>query len=290
MDRVTLDKETRVALTEVYLRDYMHQDASEAEYNGVDKLKLFALFEHPAISDIAIKITGFDSDEDLELPSEIPETLTLKWQPKTSFKTSCQLHDVFGKCSLKYVDGNKWESKENCQMIAYSCEWEEVEDARRLVILLLRAGAEVVVEAMTADKNDKIYEPLPDDVTGMLLHFFAIVQYGLYNRPTVVSERREVTNIPARKSKYGKNKKRAKRIVEVVRHISFGEVEHKAGTHTMVCPAWGVMGHYRHYKDGKVVWIKPYTKGKMRDVLDKYEDKEYKFRKVEEGAYEWQLK
>lgn len=34
------------------------------------------------------------------------------------------------------------------------------------------------------------------------------------------------------------------------------------------CECWGVRGHIRHYKDGKVVFIEPYKKGKKRDVLE----------------------
>ena len=33
------------------------------------------------------------------------------------------------------------------------------------------------------------------------------------------------------------------------------------------CPAWEVRGHYRHYKSGKVGYVKPYVKGKLRDTL-----------------------
>lgn len=33
------------------------------------------------------------------------------------------------------------------------------------------------------------------------------------------------------------------------------------------CPAWEVRGHYRHYKSGKVTYVKPHTKGKLRDTL-----------------------
>lgn len=33
------------------------------------------------------------------------------------------------------------------------------------------------------------------------------------------------------------------------------------------CPAWEVRGHYRHYKSGKVIYVKPHTKGKLRDTL-----------------------
>ena len=31
------------------------------------------------------------------------------------------------------------------------------------------------------------------------------------------------------------------------------------------CQAWGVRGHFRHYKNGTVIFIKPYVKGKEKD-------------------------
>lgn len=38
------------------------------------------------------------------------------------------------------------------------------------------------------------------------------------------------------------------------------------------CQAWGVRGHFRHYKDGTVIFIQPYVKGKEKD---KYRGKVY---------------
>ncbi|MBO7673044.1 hypothetical protein J6S88_06525 [bacterium] len=35
--------------------------------------------------------------------------------------------------------------------------------------------------------------------------------------------------------------------------------------HEITCDCWGVKGHYRHYKSGKVVFIKPFKKGKNKD-------------------------
>lgn len=37
-----------------------------------------------------------------------------------------------------------------------------------------------------------------------------------------------------------------------------------SSTHKMNCPCWSVRGHYRHYKSGKVVFIKNYEKGKEK--------------------------
>lgn len=43
--------------------------------------------------------------------------------------------------------------------------------------------------------------------------------------------------------------------------------------HTEItCPAWGVRGHYRHYKNGKVIFIDSFVKGKERA---NYQGKEY---------------
>ena len=38
------------------------------------------------------------------------------------------------------------------------------------------------------------------------------------------------------------------------------------------CLAWGVRGHYRHYKNGRTIYIAPFVKGKERE---KYTGKEY---------------
>lgn len=39
---------------------------------------------------------------------------------------------------------------------------------------------------------------------------------------------------------------------------------------TRHCEAWSVRGHYRHYKSGKVAYIRPYTKGKGRPAGKTY--------------------
>ena len=36
--------------------------------------------------------------------------------------------------------------------------------------------------------------------------------------------------------------------------------------HNITCECWGVRGHFRHYKSGKVTWISGYEKGKRRNA------------------------
>ncbi len=40
------------------------------------------------------------------------------------------------------------------------------------------------------------------------------------------------------------------------------------------CLAWYVIGHWRHYKDGRVVFIKPYWKGEMRALKRNFDCRE----------------
>ena len=47
------------------------------------------------------------------------------------------------------------------------------------------------------------------------------------------------------------------------------------------CECWSVRGHFRHYKNGKVVWVKPHEKGAKRNSGFKTEDKTYKLNKEE---------
>lgn len=52
-------------------------------------------------------------------------------------------------------------------------------------------------------------------------------------------------------------------IVEYVHDNNF--LSQNKSTHKINCECWGVRGHYRHYKSGKVVFVKEYKKGKDRD-------------------------
>ena len=49
-------------------------------------------------------------------------------------------------------------------------------------------------------------------------------------------------------------------------------IRRESAVHIWHCPAWGVRGHYRHYKTGKVSYVKPYVKGKNKAA---YAGREY---------------
>ena len=51
---------------------------------------------------------------------------------------------------------------------------------------------------------------------------------------------------------------------EIVDYVNENGLTILPGKHIINCPCWSVRGHYRHYKSGKVVFIKNYEKGKEK--------------------------
>nr|DAE47948.1 MAG TPA: hypothetical protein [Bacteriophage sp.] len=61
---------------------------------------------------------------------------------------------------------------------------------------------------------------------------------------------------------------------EIVDYVNENGLTISPGKHIINCPCWSVRGHYRHYKSGKVVFIKNYEKGKEKGKV-KPKDKTY---------------
>lgn len=77
-------------------------------------------------------------------------------------------------------------------------------------------------------------------------------------------------NVKENKEQNGKKKRKKKNsrqtiylLEEIVEYANSG-----IGKHEVTCPCWQVRGHYRHYKNGKTVFIKSFYKGKRRETQD----------------------
>ena len=109
---------------------------------------------------------------------------------------------------------------------------------------------------------------------------YMAIQYALLHRPTrfVVSgpaiPDSTVGNEKPRHHKHNKCKAIEVRYLRIIDDPAPVRDEN-ADRRTMSCPCWGVIGHMRHYKSGKAVWIKPYRKGKERKNPEKYQPKDY---------------
>ena len=75
--------------------------------------------------------------------------------------------------------------------------------------------------------------------------------------------------VPVTKKKYKPMNERSKskpkteyKLFEIIRKY---EKHMNKNKHHIMCEHWEVKGHFRHYKNGKVVYIKPFSKGKNKD-------------------------
>lgn len=107
-----------------------------------------------------------------------------------------------------------------------------------------------------------------DEIHVMLPMMF--MQYAVLK-----SMNREVIEMPTTQKRYKPMSERKPskpkeeyKLFDVIRKYS-KHINHNK--HHITCEAWEVKGHFRHYKSGKVVYVKPFQKGK-----GKVKDKEYK--------------
>jgi hypothetical protein len=111
-------------------------------------------------------------------------------------------------------------------------------------------------------------------------HLYSIVQNLLLNRPELVLKNtvRSAPIVPVNQNH--KHNHQKKRKVQTYRTITVNyeeleKFESSRPSREFSCLAWGVIGHWRNYKDGKRVWVNAYVKGKERDKAESYDSKEY---------------
>lgn len=92
-----------------------------------------------------------------------------------------------------------------------------------------------------------------------VLTCFSIFQYINHKPATIIAERASRTVKKRGKHKQGGKTKIIK--VNTVKY-TFDLTKEDKREYTRKTEAWPVRGHYRHYKNGKKVWIKPTVKGK----------------------------
>ncbi len=119
-----------------------------------------------------------------------------------------------------------------------------------------------------SSKNWQEWDVMKADVEVLCPMMF--MQYALLK-----SMNREVIEMPVTQKRYKPMSERKPskpkeeyKLFEVIRKYS-KHINHNK--HHFTCEAWQVKGHFRTYKSGKKVWIKPFQKGK-----GKIKEKEYK--------------
>lgn len=111
---------------------------------------------------------------------------------------------------------------------------------------------------------------MDNTVAKCIRKFRALMLFAAYYREEV--ERTKVVERRSNPKKRNARKGSNRRMLTVRRYMIGSEVlselPRRYERHT---DSWGVRGHYRTYKSGKTVWVRPYTKGKD----DGRSDREY---------------
>ena len=110
-----------------------------------------------------------------------------------------------------------------------------------------------------------------DDVQSIITVYASLMAFIVYNKPEPAAAAADPRR-QDRPTKPGKARRQEKSsITYIFKHSSSGPRLQRRGQHASPAGAFSVRGHYRHYKNGKTVWIRPYNKG-----TGGHKDKTYK--------------
>ena len=107
-----------------------------------------------------------------------------------------------------------------------------------------------------------------DDIQSILTVYASLMALIVYHDPepaTVAKPRTKSTG----KAKQQRHKAKPGKTY-ILKHSSQGPVISLPGKHASPAGVFSVRGHYRHYKDGRTVWIKPYKKGQGKQKNKTY--------------------
>ena len=151
-----------------------------------------------------------------------------------------------------------------------------MEDGRLDMCIDIPAGNE-----LWAEHDCFTFQDIPDSLKEHLLKqakplvcMFAWIQkkaFKTQHKIQKVKQRAEREEKEPQKKNAGGNRP-ASRMIRLSGDTTFSVVADRSmpKQFTRRCEAWSVRGHYRHYKSGKVVYVKPYTKGKGRPADKTY--------------------
>lgn len=115
----------------------------------------------------------------------------------------------------------------------------------------------------------------PLDAASNFARTFWCINFYLKNLPEtqeIVKEKVEEVYV---ENKKGNKRYKSRVVLKRTIQIHAKPFNKKDIKHVIKCLCWGVRGHERHLKNGRVVWVKPYRKGKQRNNENAYKPKEY---------------
>ena len=100
-----------------------------------------------------------------------------------------------------------------------------------------------------------------EDIQSIITVYSSLMALIVYHKPEpAAAAPRDQRQERPKKAKSGQER-RKNSVTYLLKHSSSGPQLQRRGQHRSPASAFTVRGHYRHYKDGRAVWIKPYKKG-----------------------------
>ena len=99
-----------------------------------------------------------------------------------------------------------------------------------------------------------------DDIQSIITIYASLMALIVYHKPEAAAAAKDARQERPKKAKNGQGR-RKNSVTYLLKHSSSGPRIRQRGQHSSPAGVFTVRGHYRHYKDGRSVWIKPYKKG-----------------------------
>ena len=102
-----------------------------------------------------------------------------------------------------------------------------------------------------------------DDIQSIITVYASLMALIVYHEPepAAAAGSQQQRQERPKKAKTGAQRRKKSGITYIFRSSSSGPQVLPHGGHARPTGVFTVRGHYRHYKDGRAVWIKPYKKG-----------------------------
>ena len=108
-----------------------------------------------------------------------------------------------------------------------------------------------------------------DDVQSVITVYISLMALIVFHDPAPAPGGKRETLQPGKLIK-GKQRKKSKGKTYILTRRGADPIVTIPGTRAKPVGAFGVRGHYRRYKDGRTVWVKPYTKGTGKEKNKTY--------------------
>lgn len=105
------------------------------------------------------------------------------------------------------------------------------------------------------------------------VHLILFYMGYIMNYPRFHKQERRSSHKYSKEHRVSTSKNKIYLFDDILKYVSENYIPEK-GHHNIQCECWEVRGHYRHYKSGKVVFVKSFKKGKNRATAEP-KQKEY---------------